>query len=151
MAAIKRKRRRRKPRQKGRPSKYRPEYCETALELGRRGWGITEAANYFGVVASTFSLWEKRYPDFKQAAKRIRENSRFWARWRSNWKIDRLAEKEENHLVEPLYRVRQRRMAHAGTIEDLRKEFGVEKIEVIPNAKRVTITAFTSLQRENDP
>jgi hypothetical protein len=89
-------------------------------------------------------LWEQRYPPFKQAAKRIRENSRFWARWRSNWKIDRLAEKEEAHLIEALHRVRSQRMASAGTIEDLRREFGVEKIEIIPKAARVRITTFSS-------
>ena len=59
--------------------------------------------------------------------------------------------KEESQLVEALYRVRQQRMVHAGTIEDLRKEFSVEKIEIIPNAKRVTITAFALLQPEKDP
>ena len=144
MAEFKRKRRRRKPRQKGRPSKYKPEFCATVLELGQKGYAITDAANHLGVVASTFALWERRYPEFKQAAKRIRENSRFWSRWRSNWRIDRLAEKQENHLIEAIYRIRQQRMAHAGTIEDLRRELGIEKIEIIPKATRVRITTFAS-------
>lgn len=144
MALARRRRRRRKPRQNGRPTKYRPQFCETALELGQKGYSITDAAHHFGVVVSTYLAWERRFPEFKQAAKRIRENSRFWARWRSEFKIDSLAQKEERHLIEALYRVRAQRMAHAGTIEDLRKEFGVEKIEIIPNAKRVVITTFAS-------
>lgn len=142
MAEIKRKRRRRKPRQRGRPSKYKPEFAVTVLELGQRGYGITEAANHFGVVASTFALWEGRHNEFKRAAKRVRENSRFWARWRSNWKIDRLAEKDENQLIEAIHRVRSQRMAHAGTLDDLRREFGVERIEIFPKASRVRITTF---------
>ncbi len=144
MAEFKRKRRRRKPRQKGRPEKYRPEFVETVLLLGQKGYGITDAANHLGVVASTFGRWERTYPDFKRAAKRIRENSRFWSRWRSNWKIDRLAEKEEGHLIQAIHRIRSQRMAHAGTIEDLRRELGVEKIEIIPKASRVRITTFAS-------
>ena len=142
MAEIKRKRRRRKPRQKGRPSKYRPEFVEAALELSRRGFAITEAAEHFGIAPSTLSLWAGRHPEFKRAMKRVRENSRFWARWRSEWKIAQLAEKEENHLIEALHRVRMQRMVQAGTIEDLRREYGVEKIEVIPKATRVRITTF---------
>lgn len=48
----------------GRPSKYKPEYCEQALELGETGHSIAEIAAKFEVDKASVYRWMEEHPDF---------------------------------------------------------------------------------------
>lgn len=62
----------------GRPTKYRPEFCETILKVGEEGGWTAEMAEACDVVRSTFDLWVKEHPEFSEAFTRALQKSRVW-------------------------------------------------------------------------
>lgn len=57
----------------GRPTDYRPEYCEQALELCLNGATDEEIADTFGVHVATLYRWKAKYPEFREALKAGKE------------------------------------------------------------------------------
>ena len=67
---------------RGRPSEYRPEYCERVIELGRLGMSVVEMASEIGVSRNTLeTLWTAAHPEFMEAMAIAREASQAW--WES--------------------------------------------------------------------
>ena len=54
---------------RGRPTPYKPEYCQDAIMLCKQGATNFELAEYFGVNRSTLYQWSVRHPDFAEACK----------------------------------------------------------------------------------
>jgi hypothetical protein len=56
---------------KGRPSKYRPEFAQQAKKLCMLNIGATDKhlAEFFGVSESTINLWKKQQPEFSESVK----------------------------------------------------------------------------------
>ncbi len=53
----------------GRPTDYRPEYCDIVFKFSLLGASDLEIANFLGVSESTLYDWKERYPKFLQAIK----------------------------------------------------------------------------------
>lgn len=53
----------------GRPSDYRPEFCQQAIELLQNGATDEEVASALGVSARTLYRWQAKYPEFCQSLK----------------------------------------------------------------------------------
>ena len=68
----------------GRPTVYKPEFCEQAIEIMSTGDGFEEVAQCLGVRRSTINEWMKKHPDFSDAIEFGRELSECW--WRSQGK-----------------------------------------------------------------
>lgn len=51
----------------GRPTDFRPEYCEQATALCRLGATDKEMAAFFGCAESTLYLWQKEHAEFSEA------------------------------------------------------------------------------------
>ncbi len=65
----------------GRPTKYRPEYCETVVELMKDGASKTEVCGTIGVCHDTLIEWQKKYPEFSEAVKKgVLLSSAWWER-----------------------------------------------------------------------
>lgn len=63
----------------GRPSLYKPEYCESVLEMGKQGYSVVEMAAEIGVARSTLEeAWPSANPEFSEALTRARECSQAW-------------------------------------------------------------------------
>jgi hypothetical protein len=62
----------------GRPPKYRPEFCDTVLELGAQGMSECEIAVELGVARSTLHFWKGEHPDFLAAITRAKEAEQAW-------------------------------------------------------------------------
>lgn len=62
----------------GRPTDYRPEYCEAVIEFGRMGKSLTWMAAELGIAKSTLQLWEKDIPEFSAAMTQARAHSQKW-------------------------------------------------------------------------
>lgn len=63
----------------GRPTKYKPEYCERIVELGKQGMSVVEMACEIGVARSTLEAeWTEKHPKFSEAFVRAREESQAW-------------------------------------------------------------------------
>lgn len=57
----------------GRPTKYKPEYCEQAQKLVMLGATDVQMADFFEVSISTFYLWKVQNPEFSDALKQSKE------------------------------------------------------------------------------
>ena len=62
----------------GRPTDYRPEYCDAVIEYGRMGKSLAWMAAELGVAKSTLQLWEKDIPEFSVAMTQARVLSQRW-------------------------------------------------------------------------
>jgi hypothetical protein len=61
------------PRCVGRPSLYRPEYCEQAAKLCQLGATDIEIADFFDVNKVTLYRWQAQYPEFCNSIKTAKE------------------------------------------------------------------------------
>ena len=62
----------------GRPSKYKPEYCERVIELAKEGAGWAEYAADFGVDRASLFRWSEEHEDFAQALMRAKVLEQAW-------------------------------------------------------------------------
>ena len=62
----------------GRPSLYKPEYCDIALDLGKKGKSMTQMAAHFDVDKETVKNWTRDYPEFLAAFTRAMTFSQAW-------------------------------------------------------------------------
>lgn len=62
----------------GRPSKYKPEYCEAVEAWGKEGLSITEMAAELNVTRQTLYIWADQHPEFFDAFTRAKEFSLSW-------------------------------------------------------------------------
>ena len=63
----------------GRPSKYKPEYCERIVEMASKdGAGPAEYAAEFNVDRASLYRWAEEHPDFAQAITRAKINEQAW-------------------------------------------------------------------------
>lgn len=62
----------------GRPTDYRPEFCERVVEWGTIGKSKAWMAAKLGVCKRTIHLWEQRYPDFLSALDRAKALEQMW-------------------------------------------------------------------------
>lgn len=56
----------------GRPTDYRPEYCEQVIEWGRQGKSRTWMAANLEIDRNTIDNWAKSHPDFFSALSRAK-------------------------------------------------------------------------------
>ena len=63
---------------RGRPSLYKPEYCEAVIELGKLGKSKVQMAASFDVDKSTIDYWNNTIPEFSEALARALTHSQTW-------------------------------------------------------------------------
>lgn len=59
-------------------SKYRPEFCQTVIEVGERGGWVAEMAEACDVHRHTFRAWEREHPEFAEALARAKQKAQAW-------------------------------------------------------------------------
>jgi hypothetical protein len=62
----------------GRPSAYRPEYCQQIIEAGMEGKSKVEMAAMFLVTRNTLDNWAGEHPEFLKAIESALELSQAW-------------------------------------------------------------------------
>lgn len=62
----------------GRPTKYKPEYCEKILELAKEGKGWVAWALACGVDRPTLYAWGDQHPEFLTALKEAKLLEQLW-------------------------------------------------------------------------
>ena len=62
----------------GRPSLYKPEYCEIAVELGKEGCSPAEIAAHFDVDRVTLIDWANAHDEFSTALMRAKIHEQAW-------------------------------------------------------------------------
>lgn len=105
----------------GRPSEYRPEYCERVIELGRLGMSVVEMASEIGVSRTTLETsWTAAHPEFLRALGLARECSQAW--WESMGRSNLIMNKDAGTFQASVW---SRSMA-ARFPKDWRENKGVE-------------------------
>lgn len=51
----------------GRPSDYKPEYCQQVIDAMRAGFSLTAFAGIIGVARSTINAWMEAHQEFSEA------------------------------------------------------------------------------------
>lgn len=67
-----------KKRPVGRPTKYRPEFCEQIIDLGKEGKSIAQMAAHFDVDKASIFDWAAAHEEFSTALARARAHSQTW-------------------------------------------------------------------------
>lgn len=62
----------------GRPSSYRPEFCERVIELGKEGKGPAEIASALDVDRTTMLGWARDHEEFQTALTRAKTEEQAW-------------------------------------------------------------------------
>lgn len=62
----------------GRPTKYKPEFCETVVECGREGMGKLEMCAELDICFETFQNWQQKHTEFSEAVKKALQLSQAW-------------------------------------------------------------------------
>lgn len=62
----------------GRPTDYRPEYCERIVALGNEGASVVEMAYECGCTKQTLLNWTEAHPEFLDAFTRAKTASQVW-------------------------------------------------------------------------
>ena len=62
----------------GRPSKYKPEYCEKIVKLAKEGNGWVSWALACGVDRPTLYAWGEQHPEFLTALKEAKLHEQLW-------------------------------------------------------------------------
>jgi hypothetical protein len=75
----------------GRPSLYKPEYCERVIELGKQGCSPAEIASEFDVDRVTLRNWADDHPEFFTALTRAKVHEQAW--WERAGKSGMVADK----------------------------------------------------------
>ncbi len=110
-------------------TKYKPEYVNDAYEYLASGKSIVQLARTFGVCRDTIYVWEKAYPDFKEALKIGRDHSQ--AHWETELE-SMMYNKEVNTGLVKLY--------FANRFKWLDRPEGTEEIEIVDKKKTIRIT-----------
>lgn len=63
---------------RGRPSGYRPEFCDLVLGLGEEGKSFTQMAVATGHDRASLLRWKEEHPEFRTALTRALERSQCW-------------------------------------------------------------------------
>lgn len=57
---------------RGRPTDYRPEYCQSVIDDMAKGYSLTAFAGLIGVSRSTINEWMSAHPEFSEAVSRAK-------------------------------------------------------------------------------
>lgn len=69
----------------GAPSKYKKEFCERVIEIGKTGASKAEMAVELGISRASFDNYEKEFPEFLEAVREAITYSQVW--WEKNGRI----------------------------------------------------------------
>lgn len=62
----------------GRPSDYRPEYCEQVIEFGKLGLSVAQMASRLDTSKQALLRWVEANPEFRDAMEVARSHSQAW-------------------------------------------------------------------------
>jgi len=65
----------------GRPTDYKPEYCQRVIEMGKEGKSFAQIASALGVARQTIDNWGQEHGEFLDALSRARTEAQNW--WES--------------------------------------------------------------------
>jgi hypothetical protein len=62
----------------GRPTSYRPEFCDDVIELGKQGKSLAQMCAHFDIARQTIDNWAEQHPEFLEALSRAKVHCQAW-------------------------------------------------------------------------
>ena len=62
----------------GRPTKYKPEFCEQVVELGKQGLSLFQIAARLSISIDAFNEWREKHSEFRLAVTRAKALAQAW-------------------------------------------------------------------------
>ena len=62
----------------GRPTKYKPEFCERVIKLGKEGKSPAQIACNLEIGRASLHDWAEAHPDFSAALTRAKDEEQNW-------------------------------------------------------------------------
>lgn len=90
----------------GRPTKYKPEYCDEVVELAKTGASMAEICSHFDICRQTIDNWAATYPKFLEALTRAKLHAQAW--WEAIGRQGLVANKFNGKIWEVSMRARFR-------------------------------------------
>ena len=90
----------------GRPTKYKPEFCEEVTELAKTGASMAEICSHFDICRQTIDNWAATYPEFLEALTRAKLHAQAW--WEALGRQGLVANKFNGKIWEVSMRARFR-------------------------------------------
>jgi len=128
----------------GRPSGYRPEYCERVIEMGKKGYSPVQIAAELGIThRNTLDDWAEVHPEFSDAFTHARTQAQAWWERRG---VEGLDAERFNALVWKTSM--QARFRDDYTEKRIQEHTGKDGGPIQTEAKVVDATELTADQRE---
>lgn len=128
----------------GRPSLYRPEYCQRVIELGKQGYSMTSMAAALDVDKASVQRWRDEHEDFRAALSRALTYAQDW--WEKAGMAGMLSGKDFNALIWKTSM--QARFRDDYTERKVQEITGANGGAIEMQATRVDITALEPEQRD---
>lgn len=90
----------------GRPTKYKPEFCDKVIELAKVGASKAEMALELDIAYSTFDVWQNDIPEFSDAVKRAERISQGW--WEREGRIATFGGKDGFNATSYIFQMKNR-------------------------------------------
>lgn len=75
----------------GRPTDYKPEYCDQVIGFGKQGMSVAEICGEWEIAKQTFYNWQAEHKEFLDATTRARDFSQAW--WEKHGRTELFTEK----------------------------------------------------------
>lgn len=128
----------------GRPSLYRPEYCERVLEMGMEGYSIAQMAATLGVDKASVYRWRDENADFRTALSKAMTAAQAW--WERLGLEGMQNNKQFNALVWKISM--QARFREDYTERKVQEITGANGGAIEMQAKRIDVSVLDPDQRE---
>lgn len=143
-----------RPGRAGRPSKYTPEMCERAIQLGENGNSLTQIAVKLGIDTVTMLNWSSENPEFSRALKVAQDAAKAW--WEDMGMIGMVSEKFNSGVwsksMSARFRdeyVESRRTEISGEVVE-KREITLNARQIDPEAREALKAALLSIKRAVD-
>ncbi len=116
----------------GRPTKYKPEMCETVVELMKEGASQEEVIGSLDISKDTYYRWKEENKDFSDAIKRGIGLSRAW--WEKEGRIS----------------LRDREFNYTGWYMNMKNRFKWADKQEVKNSGQLSFEVVTGIDRAPD-
>jgi transposase len=115
----------------GRPTKYKPEFCDAVIKAGEEGDTLVGMAEACDVSRETINEWMKIHPQFSDAVKLGLQKSQFW--WEKKGRLATFGEVPGFNATSYIFQMKNRFK------EDWREK---QDVDVTSNGATIAITSL---------
>lgn len=118
----------------GRPSQYRPEYCQLVIDKMAEGISLTAFAGFLRVSTNTIYEWIRAHPDFADAVSRANPSRVLW------WELKLMRSRKGAETTAATFALRNAAPTEWKDIRNVQHDHNV-RVETLSDAQLYQIAA----------